>query len=191
MEIKKGEKAQADKKRQQELENRKKEEEEKKKQEEQKREEERKEAEAIRRKAVQVVPREARLTKQIAVATVVSMQQVARPVVKVRTSIEATTPLVSMLFTLTFCFSYVFITNLFFLLQTPNMPEGLGDIDKLLEDVSLTFKQCQTPTKISSIPIPLEPLKDQLQVAIDQLKELLQKPVGLVLLDDSLVDQFH
>ena len=191
LEIKKGEKAQADKKRQQELENRKKEEEEKKKQEEQKREEERKEAEAIRRKAVQVVPREARLTKQIAVATVVSMQQVARPVVKVRTSIEATTPLVSMLFTLTFCFSYVFITNLFFLLQTPNMPEGLGDIDKLLEDVSLTFKQCQTPTKISSIPIPLEPLKDQLQVAIDQLKELLQKPVGLVLLDDSLVDQFH
>ena len=94
-------------------------------------------------------------------------------------------------FTLVFCFPYVFITNLFFLLQTPNMPEGLGDIDKLLEDVSLTFKQCQTPTKISSIPIPLEPLKDQLQVAIDQLKELLQRPIGLVLLDVSLVDQFQ
>jgi hypothetical protein len=29
---------------------------------------------------------------------------------------------------------------------------------------------------------------DQLQAAIDQLKELLQKPVGLVLLDVNLVD---
>jgi hypothetical protein len=37
----------------------------------------------------------------------------------------------------------------------------------------------------------LEPSKDQLQAAIDQLKELLQKPVGLVLLDASLVDQFQ
>ena len=68
------------------------------------------------------------------------------------------------------------------------MPEGLGDIDKLLEDVSLTLQQCQTSTKTSSTPIPLEPSKDQLQAAIDQLKELLQKPVGLVLLDANLVD---
>uniref|UniRef100_A0A2N9H3D1 Aminotransferase-like plant mobile domain-containing protein n=1 Tax=Fagus sylvatica TaxID=28930 RepID=A0A2N9H3D1_FAGSY len=72
-----------------------------------------------------------------------------------------------------------------------NMPEGLGDIDKLLEDVSLTLQQCQTPTKASSTSIPLEPSKDQLQAVIDQLKELLQQPVGLVILDVNLVDQFH
>jgi hypothetical protein len=71
------------------------------------------------------------------------------------------------------------------------MPEGLGDIDKLLEDVSLTLQQCQTSTKTSSTPIPLEPSKGQLQAAIDQLKELLQKPVGLVLLDSNLVNQFQ
>jgi hypothetical protein len=71
------------------------------------------------------------------------------------------------------------------------MPEGLGDIDKLFEDVSLTLQKCQTPTKTSSTPIPLKPSKDQLQVAIDQLREFLQKPVGLVLLDASLVDQFQ
>ena len=37
----------------------------------------------------------------------------------------------------------------------------------------------------------MKPSKDQLQVAIDQLREFLQKPVGLVLLDASLVDQFQ
>ena len=71
------------------------------------------------------------------------------------------------------------------------MSEGLKDIDKLLEDVFLTLQQCQTPTKTSSTLIPLEPPKDQLQAAIDQLKELLQRPIGLVLLDVSLVDQFQ
>ena len=71
------------------------------------------------------------------------------------------------------------------------MQEGLGDINKLLEDVSLTLQQCQTPTKTSSSSISLEPSRDQLQTAINQLKELLQKPVGLVLLDASLVDQFR
>ena len=71
------------------------------------------------------------------------------------------------------------------------MSEGLKDIDKLLEDVFLTLQQCQTPTKTSSTLIPLEPSKDQLQAAIDQLKELLQRPIGLVLLDVSLVDQFQ
>ena len=71
------------------------------------------------------------------------------------------------------------------------MPKSLGDIDKLFEDVSLTFQQCQTPTKTSSTPIPLEPSKDQLQAVIDWLKEFLEKPVGLVLLDASLVDQFQ
>ncbi len=128
----------------------------------------------------------------------VSVQQVAQPVVEVRTSIEAATssieaaaPLVSMPFTLVFCFPYVFITNLFFLFQAQNMPKGFKDIDKLLEDVSLTLQQCQTPTKTSSTPIPLEPSKDQLQATIDQLKELLQKPVGLMLLDANLVDQFQ
>ena len=71
------------------------------------------------------------------------------------------------------------------------MPEGLRDIDKLLEDVSLTLQQCQTPTKTSSTLTPLEPTKDQHQATIDQLKELLQKPVSTVLLDASLVDQFQ
>jgi DNA repair exonuclease SbcCD ATPase subunit len=37
----------------------------------------------------------------------------------------------------------------------------------------------------------LEPSRDQLQTAISQLKELLQKPVGLVLLDVASVDQFR
>uniref|UniRef100_A0A2N9GZI7 Aminotransferase-like plant mobile domain-containing protein n=1 Tax=Fagus sylvatica TaxID=28930 RepID=A0A2N9GZI7_FAGSY len=64
-------------------------------------------------------------------------------------------------------------------IEAQNMPDGLGDIEKLLEDVSLTLQQYQTPTKTSSTLTPLEPTKDQLQVAIDQLKELLQKPVGL------------
>uniref|UniRef100_A0A2N9FVM5 Aminotransferase-like plant mobile domain-containing protein n=1 Tax=Fagus sylvatica TaxID=28930 RepID=A0A2N9FVM5_FAGSY len=146
----------------------------KKQEEEQKREEKRKEAEAVRRKAEHVVLREAKLTKQTAVATVVSVQQVAQPAVEVRTSIEAAT-------------SSIEATTSF----AQNMPEGLGDIDKLLEDVSLTLQQCQTPTKTSSTPIPLEPSKDQLQAAIDQLKELLQQPVGLVLLDANLVDQFQ
>ncbi len=71
------------------------------------------------------------------------------------------------------------------------MLEGLGDIDKLFEDVSLTLQQCQTPTKTSSTSISLEPSRDQLQAVISQLKELLQKPVGLVLLDANLVDQFQ
>uniref|UniRef100_A0A2N9I9T0 Uncharacterized protein n=1 Tax=Fagus sylvatica TaxID=28930 RepID=A0A2N9I9T0_FAGSY len=161
LEIKKKEKAQADKKDSKSLKRR------KKKNNNKKREEERKEAQVVRRKARQVVPREARLTKQTAMVTMVSVQQIAHPAIEVKTSIEATAPLAS------------------------NMPEGLGDIDKLLEDVSLTLQQCQTPTKTSSTPIPLEPSKDQLQAAIDQLKELLQKPVGLVLLDASLVDQFQ
>jgi hypothetical protein len=103
----------------------------------------------------------------------VLVQQVVQPAIEVRTSIEAatlsieaTSPLVSMLFTLVFCSSCVFITNLIFLLQAPHMQEGLGDIDKLLEDVSLTFQQCQTPTKTSSTSISLEPSRDQLQIAI-------------------------
>ena len=50
------------------------------------------------------------------------------------------------------------------------MLEGLGDIEKLLEDVSLTFQQCQTPIKTSCILTPLEPTNDQLQAGIDQLK---------------------
>ena len=78
-----------------------------------------------------------------------------------------------------------------FLLQAPCTQEGLGDIDKLLEDVSLTLQQCQTPTKTSSSSISLEPSRDQLQTAISQLKELLQKPVGSVLLDATLVYQFR
>ena len=71
------------------------------------------------------------------------------------------------------------------------MPKGLGDIDKLLEDVSLTLQKCQTPTKTSFTSISLEPSKDQLQTVVSQLKELLQKPVGLVLLDATLMDQFN
>ena len=71
------------------------------------------------------------------------------------------------------------------------MPEDLGDIDKLLEDVSLTLQQYQTPTKTSSILTSLEPTRDQLQAIVDKLKEFLQKPAGVVLLDASLVDQFQ
>jgi hypothetical protein len=71
------------------------------------------------------------------------------------------------------------------------MLESLGDIDKLLEGVSLTLQQCQTRTKTSSTSTPLEPSTDQLQATINQLKELLQKPVGLVLLNANLVDQFQ
>jgi hypothetical protein len=37
----------------------------------------------------------------------------------------------------------------------------------------------------------LDPSKDQLQTTVSQLKEFLQKPVGLVLLDATLVDQFQ
>ena len=70
------------------------------------------------------------------------------------------------------------------------MLEGPGDIDKLLEDVSLTFQQCQTPTKASSIITSLKPTKEHLQAAIKQLKELLKQPVNAILLDASLVDQF-
>ncbi len=144
-----------------------------------------------------MVPRKAKLTKPTVMALVVSVQQAVQPAIEVRTSIEAATssieaaaPLVSMLFTLVFCSSCVFITNLIFLLQAPHMQEGLGDINKLLEDVSLTLQQCQTPTKTSSASISLEPSRDQLQAAISQLKEVLQKPVVLVFLDASLVDQF-
>ena len=70
------------------------------------------------------------------------------------------------------------------------MQKGLGDIDKLLEDVSLTLQQCQTPTKTSSTSVSLEPSRDQLQATISQLKYLLQKHVGVVLLDATLVDRF-
>uniref|UniRef100_A0A2N9EGB3 Uncharacterized protein n=1 Tax=Fagus sylvatica TaxID=28930 RepID=A0A2N9EGB3_FAGSY len=47
------------------------------------------------------------------------------------------------------------------------MLEGLGDIDKLLENVSLTLQQCQTPTKTSSTITTLKPTQEQLQVNID------------------------
>jgi hypothetical protein len=46
-------------------------------------------------------------------------------------------------------------------------------------------------TKTSSTSISLDPSKDQLQTTVSQLKEFLQKPVGLVLLDATLVDQFQ
>ena len=82
LEIKK-EKAQVEQNRQQKLEKKKKEEK-KKQEEEQKRQGKRKEAE-------HVVPREARLIKQTAGATMVSVQQVSQPTIKARTSIEAVT----------------------------------------------------------------------------------------------------
>ena len=118
LEMKKKEKAQVNQKRQQELERKKKEEEKKKKQEEeQKKEEKKREVEVAKKKAEQVVPEVAKLTKPTVMAPVVSMQQVAQPAIEVRTSIEAATssievaaPLVSMLFTLVSCSSYVFTT---------------------------------------------------------------------------------
>uniref|UniRef100_A0A2N9EPX4 Aminotransferase-like plant mobile domain-containing protein n=1 Tax=Fagus sylvatica TaxID=28930 RepID=A0A2N9EPX4_FAGSY len=155
LEIKKKEKVETERE-QQELEKKKEKEEKKKKEEREK--EKKEEVEAARRKAEQVVPREAKLIKQAVGAAVMSVQKVAQPTIEVRTSIETATPL------------------------------DLGDIDKLLEDVSLTLQQCQTPTKTSSTLTPLEPTKDQLQAVVDQLKELLQKPVGTILLDVSLVD---
>uniref|UniRef100_A0A2N9H3S9 Aminotransferase-like plant mobile domain-containing protein n=1 Tax=Fagus sylvatica TaxID=28930 RepID=A0A2N9H3S9_FAGSY len=169
------EKEKANQKRQQELERKKKEEEEKRKQEEeQKREEKKREVEAAKKKAEQVVPGVAKLTKPTVMAPVVSVQQVVQPTIEVRTLIEAATPSIEAAAPL-----------------APRMQEGLGDIDKLLENVSLTLQQCQTPTKTSSTSISLEPSKDQLQAVIGRLKELLQKPVDLVLLDATLVDQFQ
>uniref|UniRef100_A0A2N9EXD2 Uncharacterized protein n=1 Tax=Fagus sylvatica TaxID=28930 RepID=A0A2N9EXD2_FAGSY len=79
----------------------------------------------------------------------VLVQQVVQPAIEVRTSIEAATLSIEATSPL-----------------APHMQEGLGDIDKLLEDVSLTFQQCQTPTKTSSTSISLEPSRDQLQIAI-------------------------
>ena len=94
LEMKKKEKAQADWKRQQELERKKKEEEQKK------------EVEVAKRQAKQLVPGVAKLTKPTVMAPVVSVLQ---PAIEVRTSIEAATssieaaaPLVSVLFTLIF-----------------------------------------------------------------------------------------
>uniref|UniRef100_A0A2N9F949 Aminotransferase-like plant mobile domain-containing protein n=1 Tax=Fagus sylvatica TaxID=28930 RepID=A0A2N9F949_FAGSY len=187
LEIKKKEKAEVEQKKQQELKKRKKEKEEKekkKKEKEEKEEVERKEkekkeeAKAASRKVehqrAQVVPGEGKVTKQAGEIAAMPSQKVTQPVIEVETlieaatsSIEATTPLAQ------------------------NMPEGLGDIDKLLEDVSLTLQQYQTPTKTSSILTPLEPTRDQLQATVDQLKDFLQKPAGVVLLDASLVDQFQ
>ena len=82
---------------------------EKKQEEEQKKKENKREVEAAKKKAEQVVPGKERLTKPTVLAPVVSVQQVIQPAIKVRTSIEAATssieaatPLVSMLFTLVF-----------------------------------------------------------------------------------------
>jgi uncharacterized membrane protein YdbT with pleckstrin-like domain len=106
-------KVQAEQKRQQELEKKRKEEEKKKQEEEQKKEEQNIEVEAAKKKRTeQVVSREAKLTKLVVVAPVVSMQQVVQPAVKVRTSIEVAAPsieavalLVSMIFTSAFILS--------------------------------------------------------------------------------------
>ena len=79
----------------------------KEEEEEQKKEEKSIEIEAAKKeKAEQVASREVKLTKPAVVAPVVLMQLVVQPIVKVRTSIEATVPsikavapLVIMLFT--------------------------------------------------------------------------------------------
>uniref|UniRef100_A0A2N9FED4 Aminotransferase-like plant mobile domain-containing protein n=1 Tax=Fagus sylvatica TaxID=28930 RepID=A0A2N9FED4_FAGSY len=153
LEIKKKEKAQADQKNQQEFERKKREEEKKKQEEEQKNEE----IKPAKKKIGQVVPKEAKLTKPIVVAPVVSMQQTVQSAIEVRPSIEAATSSIKAAAPL-----------------ATHMQEGPRDIDKLLEDVSLTLQQCQTPTKTSSASVPLEPPSDQLQAAIDQLKELFE-----------------
>jgi colicin import membrane protein len=99
LEIKKKEKVETERE-QQELEKKKEKEEKKKKEEREK--EKKEEVEAARRKAEQVVPREAKLIKQAVGAAVMSVQKVAQPTIEVRTSIETATPLVSMNFTLVF-----------------------------------------------------------------------------------------
>ena len=82
-------KAQADQKRQQELEKKRKEKERRKQEEAQKKEEKNVEVKATKKKrAEQVVSGEAKLTKPAVIAPVVSVQQVVQPAVKVRTSIE-------------------------------------------------------------------------------------------------------
>jgi hypothetical protein len=54
----------------------------------------------------------------------------------------------------------------------------------------LTLKKCQTPTKTSSAITALKPTQEQLQAAINQLKELLKQPANVILLDIGLLDQF-
>uniref|UniRef100_A0A2N9E3P3 Aminotransferase-like plant mobile domain-containing protein n=1 Tax=Fagus sylvatica TaxID=28930 RepID=A0A2N9E3P3_FAGSY len=58
----------------------------------------------------------------------------------------------------------------------------LGTLTNFLKMSPLTLQQYQTPTKTSSILTPLEPTRDQLQATVDQLKEFLQKPAGVVFL---------
>ena len=77
-----------------------------------------------------------------------------------------------------------------FLLQARSSLEGLGDVDKLFEDVSLTLQKCQTPTKSTSAITVLKPTQEQLQATINQLRELLKQPMNMILLDTGLVDQF-
>jgi hypothetical protein len=119
----------------------------------------------------QVVPRERKVVEQAGETAAMPAHGVEQSTIMVETlikavtsSIEATTPLVSINFTIIlFSLSLMYLLiNLQFLFQAQTMLEGLGDINKLLEDVFLTLQQCQTPTKASSILTPLEPTKDQL-----------------------------
>uniref|UniRef100_A0A2N9F7Z1 Aminotransferase-like plant mobile domain-containing protein n=1 Tax=Fagus sylvatica TaxID=28930 RepID=A0A2N9F7Z1_FAGSY len=171
LEVKKNEKADAQKKKQEEMERRKEKEgvEKKKKKEKEKKKEvekEKKEEEATKEKAekrkAHVVPKEKKMVEEVGEVATMPKQEA------VTSSVEVATPLVS----------------------GPTVLKGLGNINKLLEDVSLTLQQCQTPTKTSSIITSLKPTKEQLQVAIKQLKELLKQPINAILLDASLVDQF-
>uniref|UniRef100_A0A2N9G3D1 Uncharacterized protein n=1 Tax=Fagus sylvatica TaxID=28930 RepID=A0A2N9G3D1_FAGSY len=64
-----------------------------------------------------------------------------------------------------------------------SLSSGLGDVDKLLENVSLTLQKCQTPTKTTSAITALKPTQEQLQAAINQLKEVLKHPANMIFHD--------
>ncbi len=192
---KKKEKGEVEKKK---MEKEEREEVERKEQEEREREmvkKEKKEEEGAKQKA-QVVPKEKKKVEEVGKEVVIPEKEVKQQGIEaVISSVEAITPLDSVSFSFLFlCPSYYTLVYLFtynFLLQAQPMLEDHGDIDSLLKVVSLTLQQCQTPTKTSSTITALKPTQEQLQAAINQLKEPLKQPTNVILFYAGLVDQFQ
>uniref|UniRef100_A0A2N9G039 Uncharacterized protein n=1 Tax=Fagus sylvatica TaxID=28930 RepID=A0A2N9G039_FAGSY len=69
--------------------------------------------------------------------------------------------------------------------------EAKALIEAVISSIEVATLLCQTPTKTSSIITSLKPTKEQLQAAINQLKEILRQPTNVILLDTGLVDQFQ